>query len=67
MPKKPTKTTETKAADDTANKKVEEGGEKEKRSIKPGTHVFLKVDKSMRPAGFHCDELNTNYDQYEEK
>jgi hypothetical protein len=50
MPKKPTKTEK----DDPA--KVEEGAEK--RSIKPGTHTFLNVDKSMRPTGFHCDELN---------
>jgi hypothetical protein len=62
MPKKPTKT-ETK--DDPA-KKEDEGEEKEKRSIKPPAHTFLKVDKSGRPAGFHCDELNTSYAQYEQ-
>jgi hypothetical protein len=63
MPKKPTKTeAETKDA-----KKVDEGEQKEVKSIKPpSNHTFLKVDKSHRPAGFHCDELNTSYAEYEQ-
>jgi hypothetical protein len=48
MPKKPTKTDtdETTKAGETAKTK-EKGGK-----------TFLKVDRSMRPSGFHCDELN---------
>jgi hypothetical protein len=61
MPKKPTK--EDTKKDET--KKVDENTT-EKPTAKGG-HTFLKVDKSHRPAGFHCDELNTSYDQYDTK
>jgi hypothetical protein len=56
MPKKPTKTdtTETTA----------KAGETEKTAEK-GTTSFLKVDRSLRPSGFHCDELNKTYDEYD--
>lgn len=58
MPKKPEKKTDP---------KEKEAAVKMEAPAAKGGHTFLKVDRSLRPAGFHCDELNTSYDAYDVK
>jgi hypothetical protein len=62
MPKKPVKT-DTPKTEEESTKKADDPSVATK--AKQG-HTFLKVDKSHRPAGFHCDELNTSYNQYDQ-
>ena len=50
MPKKPIKT-------DT-NETTKTGETTEEKTVEKGSKSFLKVDRSLRPSGFHCDELN---------
>jgi hypothetical protein len=57
MPKKPVKD----------EKETTKAREAEKKSEKTSTS-FLKIDRSLRPSGFHCDELNNGtYDAYDTK
>jgi hypothetical protein len=48
-------------------KETAKAREEEKSTEKKSTS-FLKIDRSLRPSGFHCDELNNGaYDTYDPK
>ncbi len=61
MPKKPVQ-------DPKETAKAREAEKTEKTTETKTSTSFLKVDRSLRPSGYHCDELNNGtYDAYDPK